>query len=70
MNVPLGPRVWIEILRTIFKTKIDLKYEIYKRLAFARNYVSWGFVQLAKVLFSDESTVQQFTDRHRHVWRP
>lgn len=41
-----------------------------KRLAFAKKYESWGEEEWGKVLFSDESSVQQFVVRKRHVRRP
>ena len=41
-----------------------------KRLALAKKHVSWTKQQWGKVLFSDESTVQQFTTRKRYVRRP
>lgn len=41
-----------------------------KRLRFARKHVKWTLQQWQQVLFSDESTVQQFNARKRHVRRP
>ena len=41
-----------------------------KRLAFAKKHAHWTKQQWSKVLFSDKSTVQQFTIRRRHVRRP
>ena len=41
-----------------------------KRLAFAKKHVKWTIQQWQQVLFSDESTVQQFTNRKRYVRRP
>ena len=40
-----------------------------KRLAFAK-HCDWTIQQWSKVLFSDESTFQQFVVRKRHVRRP
>ena len=41
-----------------------------KRLEFASNRLHWTFDDWSKVLFSDESTFQQFVVRHKHVGRP
>ncbi|KAG1696946.1 Transposable element Tcb2 transposase [Nymphon striatum] len=41
-----------------------------KRLAFATKHQDWTPAQWGKVMFSDESTVQQFIVRKRHVRRP
>ena len=41
-----------------------------KRLQFANNHQHWTAEQWGKVLFSDESTFQQFVVRKRHVCRP
>ena len=41
-----------------------------KRLQFANNHQHWTAEQWGKVLFSDESTFQQFVIRKRHVHRP
>ena len=41
-----------------------------KRLQFANNHQHWTAEQWRKVLFSDESTFQQFVVRKRHVRRP
>ena len=41
-----------------------------KRLAFAKKHVKWTIQQWQQVLFSDESTVQQFTNQKRYVRRP
>ena len=41
-----------------------------KRLDFARRYQNWTVDDWKKVLFSDESTFQQFTSRKQHVRRP
>ena len=41
-----------------------------KRLQFANNHQHWTPEQWGKVLFSDESTFQQFVVRKRHVRRP
>ena len=41
-----------------------------KRLAFAKKHRDWSIQQSSKVLFSDESTLQQFVVRKRHVKRP
>ena len=41
-----------------------------KRLQFANNHQHWTAEQWGKVLFSDESTFQQFVVRKRHVRRP
>ena len=41
-----------------------------KRLAFAKKHRDWTIQQWSKVLFSDESTFQQFVVRKRHVSRP
>ena len=41
-----------------------------KRLAFAKKHVKWTIQQWQQVLFFDESTVQQFTNRKRYVRRP
>lgn len=41
-----------------------------KRLDFARQHISWTKEQWCRVLFSDESTIEQFTARKRNVWRP
>ena len=38
-----------------------------KRLAFAKEHHDWTIQQWSKVLFSDESTFQQFVVRKRHV---
>ena len=40
-----------------------------KRLGFAKKHAKWTIQQWQQVFFSDESTVQQFTTRHRHVRR-
>ena len=40
-----------------------------KRLGFAKKHTKWTIQQWQQV-FSDESTVQQFTTRHRYVRRP
>ena len=41
-----------------------------KRQQFANNHQHWTAEQWGKVLFSDESTFQQFVVRKRHVRRP
>ena len=41
-----------------------------KRLAFAKMHLHWTADDWGKVLFSDESTFQQFVVRHKHVRRP
>ena len=41
-----------------------------KRLAFAKKHRDWTIQQWSKVLFSDESTFQQFVVRKRHMRRP
>ena len=41
-----------------------------KRLAFAKKHRDWTIQQWSKVLFSNESTFQQFVVRKRHVRRP
>ena len=41
-----------------------------KRLQFANNHQHWTAEQWGKVLFSDESTFQQFVVQKRHVRRP
>ena len=41
-----------------------------KRLAFAKKHVKWTIQQWQQVLFSDECTVQQLTNRKRYVRRP
>ena len=41
-----------------------------KRLAFAKKHRDWTIQQWSKVLFSNESTFQQFFVRKRHVRRP
>ena len=41
-----------------------------KRLEFARKHLRWTADDWGKVLFSDESTFQQFVVRHKHVPRP
>ena len=40
-----------------------------KRLGFAKKHAKWT-IQVATGVFSDESTVQQFTTHHRYVCRP
>ena len=40
-----------------------------KRLAFAKKHVSWTVQQWEKVLFSDESTLQQFNSRKLFIRR-
>jgi len=41
-----------------------------KRLAFCKKYRGWTKEQWRQVLFSDESTFQQFNDTHQYVRRP
>ena len=41
-----------------------------KRFEFARNHIHWTVDDWGKVLFSDESTFQQFVVCHKHVRRP
>ena len=41
-----------------------------KRLAFAKKHVNWIVQQWKKVLFSDESTLQQFNSRKLFIRRP
>jgi transposase len=41
-----------------------------KRIAFAKKHQHWTAQDWTKVMFSDESTFQQFTVRHSHVRRP
>ena len=41
-----------------------------KRLQFAKKYKDWTSQQLSRVLFSDETTIQQFPSRKRTVRRP
>jgi len=41
-----------------------------KRLQFAKKYKDWTSQQWSRVLFSDETTIQQFTSRKRTVRRP
>lgn len=41
-----------------------------KRVAFAKKYAQWDEHQWAKVLFTDESSIQQFGARKRNVRRP
>ena len=41
-----------------------------KRLTFALKHRHWMTTQWGKVLFSDESTLQQFVVHKRHVRKP
>jgi len=41
-----------------------------KHLDFAKRHASWDIEMWKKVLFSDESTVQQFSVRRYRVCRP
>ena len=41
-----------------------------KRLQFAKKYKNWTRQQWSRVLFSDETTIQQFASRKRTVRRP
>jgi len=41
-----------------------------KRLQFAKKYKDWTSQQWSRVLFSDETTIQQFASRKRTVRRP
>ena len=41
-----------------------------KRLQFALQHKDWTTAQWSKVLFSDESTIQQFAARKKNVRRP
>ena len=41
-----------------------------KRLAFTKTYVTWSLAQWSRVLFSDESSIQQFNPHKCQVWRP
>ena len=41
-----------------------------KRLDFARRHRHWTLAEWKKVLFPDESIMQQFVPRHRHIRRP
>jgi len=41
-----------------------------KRLQFAKKYKDWKIQQWSRVLFSDETTFQQFASRKRTVSRP
>ena len=41
-----------------------------KRLVLAKKHLHWTADDWGKVLFSDESTFQQFVVRHKHVRRP
>ena len=41
-----------------------------KRFSFAKAHRSWTSEDWGKVLFLDESSVQQFSARAQHVWRP
>ena len=41
-----------------------------KRLAFVKKHQDWMPAQWGKAMFSDESTLQQFVVRKRHVRRP
>ena len=41
-----------------------------KRLAFAKKHLHWTVDDWGKVMFSNESTFQQFVIRHKHVRRP
>ena len=41
-----------------------------KRLRFAKAHRSWTSEDWGKVLFLDESSVQQFSVRVQHVWLP
>ena len=43
---------------------------IKKRFEFAKKHIDWSIEDWKKVLFSDESTFQQFTIRKNHVHRP
>ena len=40
-----------------------------KRLEFAKKHIAWSIEELKKVLFSDESTFQQFTIRKNYIRR-
>jgi len=41
-----------------------------KRFDFAKRHASWDTDMWKKVLFSDESTVPQFSVRRYRLWRP
>lgn len=41
-----------------------------KRLAFAKKYAQWNEHQWGKVLFTDESSIQQFAARNHNIRRP
>ena len=41
-----------------------------KRLQFALQHKDWTTAQWSKILFSDESTIQQFAARKKNVRRP
>jgi len=41
-----------------------------KRLQFAKKYKDWTSQQWSRVLFSDETAIQQFASRKRTVMRP
>lgn len=41
-----------------------------KRLAFAKKHETWTAEDWSRVMFSDESTLQQFVTRKRHIRRP
>ena len=41
-----------------------------KHLSFAKAHRSWTSENCGKVLFLDESSVQQFSVRVQHVWQP
>ena len=41
-----------------------------KRLNFAKKHINWSREQWSRVIFSDESCIQQFGSRKHSVWRP
>ena len=41
-----------------------------KRLNFAKKHINWSREQWSRVIFSDESCLQQFGSRKHSVWRP
>ena len=41
-----------------------------KRLNFVKKHINWSREQWSRVIFSDESCIQQFGSRKHSVWRP
>ena len=65
----LTDKIWQKTYRPAKKPRLTPSMKA-KRYAFAKTHLDWTTENWRKVLFSNESTVQQFTSRRQLVRRP